>query len=219
MEKIRRGQIWFYKPAVTPLGHIQKGPRPVIIVSNDVLNQSSNVVLGVPCTSQIKRNFPTHVLFIMNKTVNVALTEQIMPINVNELSNMMDTLDEYIMNQVDTALKITLGHLNVPERKPAPIEESTEPSCPQSCPQPVQNPPIGNQVDKFYSRYPHLKPDSPAKHNKWTPEKVKQFISDYETSTDRKSVANKYNLTELSAYTYYRKFKTVLSDRDKEAGK
>lgn len=115
---IKRGQVWFYKPTVSPSGHIQKGPRPVIIVSNDHMNKSSAVVLAVPCTTQLKRNFPTHVLFIMDKIVNVALTEQAGPVNVDELVNLKYTLEGYILEQIDLALKISFGLSELPDNGP-----------------------------------------------------------------------------------------------------
>lgn len=203
---IRRGQVWFYKPTVTPSGHIQKGPRPVIIVSNDKLNSSSSVVLAVPCTHQIKRNFPTHTLFIMDGAVSVALTEQIGPVNVDELVNLKGTLEGYVMDQVDEALKISLGFSAVPINAPV-TATSYHPPIVNNCVDKVNNPARNSQVDKFYSKYPHLKPQNDGTRNRWTPEKAKQLVIDYESTHDRKCVAEKYNLSEATLYKYYRKFK------------
>lgn len=211
---IRRGQVWFYKPTVTPSGHIQKGSRPVIIVSNDKLNASSSVVLAVPCTSQIKRNFPTHALFIMDGAVSVALTEQMGPVNVDELVNLKATLEGYVMDQVDEALKISLGFSALPINAPV-TAIPYHPPIVNNCVDKVNNPAISSQVSKFYSKYPHLKPQKESTRNRWTPERIKQLVIDYEASDDSKKVAEKYNLSVVTLDKYYRKFKmTITSDKE-----
>lgn len=211
---IKRGQVWFYRPTVTPSGHIQKGARPVIIVSNDHLNRSSDVVLAVPCTSQIKRNFPTHVLFIMDNQVSVALTEQAGPINTDELVNCIYTLEEYIMNQVDEALKISLGlapaitskHTDSFTDSPRPVDKKSETRA-------------SKQVEKFYARY--AKKEEPAKQQtvsynpapgkgKWTAGTMHQLVKDYESTVDLQSVADKYSLSVSTLKQYYRKFKVLI---------
>ena len=40
-------------------GHEQKGNRPVIVISNNVFNKYTKMVVVCPITSNIK-NFPTH---------------------------------------------------------------------------------------------------------------------------------------------------------------
>lgn len=173
-KNIKRGQVWYHVPAVTPTGHIQKGPRPVIIVSNNRCNDNSPVLLAVPCTTQIKKNFPTHVMFIMNKQVSIALTEQAGPVNVDELTNLKYILEDYIMDQVDDALKISFGLAPVPSNIPG-IQFNPNYSIPR---EPVKKEPIGHQVDKFYKKYPDYKPEEPKKRNEWTNDKVRQFVED-----------------------------------------
>lgn len=208
---IRRGQVWFHKPEYTPTGHIQKGPRPVIIVSNDHLNQSSSVVLAVPCTTQLKRNFPTHVLFIMNNHTSVALTEQMGPVNVEELTNFQYSLEEYIMNQVDEAIKVSLG------MTPALTGRCPAPNCSQIVEEPVNEltpvdndlpaKPTSRQVDKFYAKYPQLKPKDDSKGNKWTDDKVAELIKDYESGEKLQTIADKWGITISTLRTYYSRFK------------
>ena len=217
IKNIRRGQVWFYKPTVSPTGSIQKGPRPVVIVSNNVLNSSSGVVLAVPCTTQIKRNFPTHALFIMNNRVNVAVTEQVCPINVDELDDLKCTLDDYIMERIDAALKVSLGFNGVPGWEP-----SHKPTQVNKSPVEIVNivnnsadnnrgkPVIGNQVDKFYSKYPQCKP---ADSTKWTTDRMRKFLSEFDApSASFATVAKKYNLSESTAKAYFRKFTTLVGE-------
>ena len=203
---IKRGQVWFYKPSVVASGSIQRGPRPVIIVSNDILNKTSPVVLGVPCTSQIKRNFATHTLFIMNSRVSVALTEQIMPVNVNELTTLEYILEDYVMKQVDDALMSALAlnpsintiSLNVS----APVAEPVD--------NPVDNvdkPPIGNQRAKFYSKYPQLAPKQVRHKSKWTEERANQLVKDVESAVSEDELEKKYGLSYRTIRRYYYMFR------------
>ena len=151
-KNIKRGQVWYYVPTVTPSGHIQKGPRPVVIVSNDRINETSGVVLAVPCTTQVKRNFPTHSLFILDRTVSIALAEQMMPINVDELTDLKATLDDYIMEQIDEAIKVTLGFKPVPFTRPA--NNSNECEHANDSDENFDNSPhTSSQITKFYSKY------------------------------------------------------------------
>ena len=182
---IKRGQVWFYKPSVERPGHIQKGPRPVIIVSNDIMNQHSPVVLAVPCTSQLRRNYPTHVLFVMNNGVSVALTEQAGPVCVDELVEYKVTLPKYVMEQVDSALSISYG------LKPMPISEPPQPDVTKS------TEPVASAVDD-------------NKRTKWTYSLMKKFLTDFSSLKSANRVADKYGLSVATANTYKSKFETLV---------
>ena len=219
---IKRGQVWFYEPTVTPSGHIQKGSRPVIIVSNDKLNDTSSVVLAVPCTTQIKRNFPTHVLFIMNGKVSVALAEQVMPVNVDELTNVNYILEDYMMESVDEALRISLGFIPSPSNVTPRIGNnycSTEDNAVEDIDnlEAPQKKPIGHQIDKFYKKYPQLKSKSKSGRNIWTKEKIDALIFDYNNSSNHEEVARKWNVSTKTLLRYYYKFRPLVEDLDKEA--
>lgn len=182
---IKRGQVWFYKPSIERPGHIQKGPRPVIIVSADVINEHSSIVLAVPCTSQIKRNYPSHVLFVMNNGVSVALTEQAGPICVDELIEYKTTLPKYVMDQIDNALSMSYG------LKPMPVFES----APTQRPRPVKS------ISKNRER------------TKWTSGLMKKFLLDFTSLDSVDEVAEKYGLSVSTANSYKSKFETLVSSR------
>ena len=58
---VHRMELWWAALPTVP-GHVQRGTRPVVIVSNDLGNASSPVVSVVPCTTQRhKPALPTHV--------------------------------------------------------------------------------------------------------------------------------------------------------------
>ena len=216
-KNVHRGQVWFYKPGFTPTGHIQKGPRPVIIVSNERLNQTSSVVLAVPCTTQIRRNFPTHVLFVMSGVINAALGEQVTPVNVDELTTLEYVLEDYIMDKVDAAIQIALGYKSISNNKATNSIIPTDTSSNFETNSSQIKVSDDSQIQKFYSRYPQLKPQDKKANNSWSSSKIKSFIADYESSENLESVAEKYNLTMSTMYTYYRKFKSSES-RDMQEG-
>lgn len=57
-----RGEIWIAQLGSHPNTSVQEGCRPVLIVSNDKGNHTSNTVVVLPLTSQIKRSeLPSHV--------------------------------------------------------------------------------------------------------------------------------------------------------------
>lgn len=185
---IKRGQVWFYRPSVERPGHIQKGPRPVIIVSNDMMNQHSSIVLAVPCTTQIKRNYPTHSMFIMNNQVSVALAEQAGPVCVNELVECKTTLPKYIMDSIDNALSVAYG------LKPMPVIEVPQVNKPQpNKPKPVEP-----------------APTAAKKRIKWTYTRMKRFLSDFASLKSADRVADKYGLSVSTATTYKSKFETLV---------
>lgn len=54
-------EIWLAALPSLPDSHVQKGYRPVLVVSNDVANRVSPVVTVIPLTSRNKKPLPTHV--------------------------------------------------------------------------------------------------------------------------------------------------------------
>ena len=107
----KRGQVWYAVPSTQAKGHLQAGPRPVIIVSNNAANKHSGVLLVVPCTSKLKKNLPTHVSFHIRGTYNCAICEQVGPVLIEDLKSPMTTLDEDTMEEIDHAIQVALGLL------------------------------------------------------------------------------------------------------------
>ena len=53
---MRRFEIWMANlPKHDEESHVQRGRRPVVIVSNDIINDTSTVVTVVPITSKMKK--------------------------------------------------------------------------------------------------------------------------------------------------------------------
>lgn len=109
---IRRGDI-FYADLRPVVGSEQGGIRPVLIIQNDVGNKHSPTVICAAITSKMnKAKLPTHVELDAKKydmvKDSVILLEQLRTIDKKRLKDKVCHLDDFIMEQVNEALKISL---------------------------------------------------------------------------------------------------------------
>jgi mRNA-degrading endonuclease toxin of MazEF toxin-antitoxin module len=105
----KRGEIWYHNPSYTLPGNLYNKDRPVVIVSDNALNNTSDAILAVPCTKQVKKNMESHAEFVTNNKVNTAMAEQTRPILLDDLVNCKRKLTEEEMLSVDFALINALG--------------------------------------------------------------------------------------------------------------
>lgn len=106
---IKRGDIVYLKRGayLTAIGHIQGGERPMLIVSNDKGNSSSQIVIAVPLTTNKRRlDLPTHTL-VTEKSV--ALCEQIFTFNQAFIDRKVDHIKAETMKKVEKCLAASLG--------------------------------------------------------------------------------------------------------------
>jgi mRNA interferase MazF len=111
--EVKRGDI-FLANLEPVIGSEQGGIRPVLIIQNDISNKYSPVIIIAAITSKIfEKEFPTNV-FISKKDSkldkdSVILLNQIRTIDKARLIKKICSVDSYIINQVDMAIKISLG--------------------------------------------------------------------------------------------------------------
>lgn len=110
---IRRGDI-FYADLSPVVGSEQGGVRPVLIIQNDIGNKFSPTVIVSAITSQInKAKLPTHVEISAKEyglqKDSVILLEQLRTIDKKRLREKIGHLDDKLMEQVNEALYISLG--------------------------------------------------------------------------------------------------------------
>ena len=115
-KEIRRGDL-YYAELDPIIGSEQAGTRPVLVVSNDIGNQYSPVIVIVPITSRRmgRKRLPTHVEVKMPellKNESTALTEQIRTIDKLRLKEYIGSLPDCLMREVDQALAVCIS-LNV----------------------------------------------------------------------------------------------------------
>ena len=112
-KEIRRGDL-YYAELDPIVGSEQAGTRPVLVVSNDIGNRYSPVIVAVPITSRRigKKRLPTHVevrIPQLLKNDSTALTEQIRTIDKLRLKEYIGSLPDYLMKDVNKALAISIG--------------------------------------------------------------------------------------------------------------
>lgn len=106
MEEIKWGQIW-YVARRDKDGHLQTGDRPAIIVSNDIGNVRSPMINIVPLTTNLnKKPLPTHCEIISSPYRSIALCEQVVPINKEDLIRYVGECKAFEMKQVKICLMI-----------------------------------------------------------------------------------------------------------------
>lgn len=111
--EIRRGQL-YYAELDPVVGCEQAGTRPVLVVSNDIGNRYSPVIVAVPITSRRigKKWLPTHVeikIPELLKNDSTALTEQIRTIDKLRLKEYIGSLPTSVTKQVDQALAVCMA--------------------------------------------------------------------------------------------------------------
>ncbi|MDR3586865.1 MAG: type II toxin-antitoxin system PemK/MazF family toxin [Desulfosporosinus sp.] len=111
-ERVFKGKV-FLADLNPVVGSEQGGTRPVIIVSNDIVNKYSPNVTVVPCTSRVgKAMIPTHVPlgFLINQNhESFAVVHQIRTIDRSRLSELLASLDEDTITKIDNAIDIQIG--------------------------------------------------------------------------------------------------------------
>ncbi len=114
---VKRGDI-FYADLSPVVGSEQGGTRPVLVVQNDVGNKFSPTVIISAITSKInKAKLPTHIEISAEEyglsKDSVILLEQIRTIDKKRLREKIGRLDDELMEEVDKALSISFGLIDV----------------------------------------------------------------------------------------------------------
>ncbi len=110
--KVKRGDI-FYADLGERIGSEQNGTRPVLIIQNDVGNIHSPTVIVAVLTSKINKNqLPTHVMLDAQFGLtepSLILFEQLITIDRRRLRGYVGSVDDYVMEHSEKALRISLG--------------------------------------------------------------------------------------------------------------
>jgi mRNA interferase MazF len=90
-----------------------KKTRPVIVVSNDSINQLSQLVVIVPLTKNVSHLSPSHALIPKGSArlafASKAVTEQVKAVDKRRLVKRLGSLPPGLLTQVERALKNTLA--------------------------------------------------------------------------------------------------------------
>lgn len=106
MKDVRRGSIWYHE--FKGFGHVQKGYRPCVVVSNDKGNQASDIALVVPVTSKKKAHILTHSDLLLEYP-SITLCEQLTTVNQRELKPTGRMIREEELRHLNLSLAHSLG--------------------------------------------------------------------------------------------------------------
>jgi mRNA interferase MazF len=111
---VKRGEIYWLINDDEPNGSVQAKTRPCIIVQNNEANTFSMVTIVVVATTKIaEKRYPWDVIVTDSscglKNPSRIMCNQIFTISTDELGDKIGNLSNSIMNQVDEALKQSLG--------------------------------------------------------------------------------------------------------------
>ena len=112
-----RGEIYLVNFDPTVGAEIQK-TRPVLIIQNDISNRHSPITIVAAITSKFdEKLYPTEVLIAANegglKIDSVVLLNQIRSIDGKRLIRQLGKISGKTLKKVDTALKISLGLIDI----------------------------------------------------------------------------------------------------------
>ncbi len=110
---IKRGDVLLvnFEPVK---GSEQGRIRPALVIQNDIFNKYSPLTIVAPITSKIyEKEYPTNVFIQKNEanlnTDSTILLNQIRTIDKRRIIKKLGSLDNFIMNKVDMAIKISLA--------------------------------------------------------------------------------------------------------------
>lgn len=104
--KAKRGEVWYCKNFGNGLKGIISGPRPVLIISNDIFNTCSPVVNVLGISGQ-KKESPVHFDIVLD-TKSYVNCEQIYTVNKSQLIRKMSELDDHQMAEIENLLMFQL---------------------------------------------------------------------------------------------------------------
>lgn len=104
---MKRGDIYYIEKHDAYGSEIRKA-RPGVIVSNDMLNQTSDVVEVVYLTTQPKKELPTHAIINSSGCESTALCEQVDSVSLRLVGNYCGTCTPDEMLAIDRALCASL---------------------------------------------------------------------------------------------------------------
>lgn len=105
---MKRGEIYYIQKRPTTGSEIA-GARPAVIVSNDILNATSDVVLVVYLTTKPRKEMPTHATIEATGLTSTAICEHIDHVSTELVGAYCGTCSEEEMIAIENATLAALG--------------------------------------------------------------------------------------------------------------
>ena len=104
----KRGDIYWVSLDPT-IGGETKKTRPALVVSNDIGNETANIVIVAPITSKVKNIYPFEVKVSVNGRPGKVMLNQCRAVDKSRLTTKIDHIDQEIMKLAEDAIKIVFG--------------------------------------------------------------------------------------------------------------
>ena len=104
--EIYQGQIYICDLGSDNVGSEQSGERPCLVIQNNILNYTSNIIIVIPITSKRKKYLPTHYILtntkypFLNFNENTVLCECIRSISKKRLGKLVGQIDVEDLNNI-----------------------------------------------------------------------------------------------------------------------
>lgn len=114
--KYKRGTVWWFpdidKDSIDSEDHVQRGNRPVLIVSNDEGNSTNPTLVCLAITKKVEKKKTINVIIKNDKDENnTVLCNQFKTVNKSQLTKYLYTLSDKDMKRVEEGM-ITALQLN-----------------------------------------------------------------------------------------------------------
>lgn len=109
---MKRGEIYLLD-LKDPVGSVQAGIRPVIVIQNDIGNLYSPTTIVSSVTTARKRWLPTHCIIGKGgglKHNSIVLCEQLFTVNKTDLKQKIGTItDKITLRRLNKCVRLSLG--------------------------------------------------------------------------------------------------------------
>jgi mRNA interferase MazF len=104
----KRGEIYWVHLDPT-IGEETQKTRPALVVSNDIGNEMSTIIIIAPITSKVKNIYPFEAKISVDGNPGKIMLNQCRAVDKSRLTDKIGVVDQETMKSVDDALKIVFG--------------------------------------------------------------------------------------------------------------
>jgi len=104
----KRGEIYWVDLEPARGSETQK-VRPGLVISNDVGNETSNVVMIAPITSKVKRVYPFEVEITLNAKTAKIMLNQCRALDRTRIGKKIGEVDPETMRAIEEAIKVVFA--------------------------------------------------------------------------------------------------------------
>jgi mRNA interferase MazF len=104
----KRGEIYWVNLDPT-IGNETKKTRPALVVSNDIGNETSKIVIVAPITGKVKNVYPFEVKTSVDGKMAKVMLNQCRAVDKIRLTTKIGSMDDKGMKSVEEAIKIVFG--------------------------------------------------------------------------------------------------------------